>query len=134
MGTNYFLYRAICPHCGVEQDKLHIGKSSAGWCFSLHVIPEEGLSSLEDWMKKCKEGEIKDEYGARYTWDELYEIITKRSWRPATKVPTGYISWDDFYMKNYAEPGPNNLLRAKIGPYCLGHGEGTWDLIPGDFS
>lgn len=39
-----------------------------------------------------------------------------------------------FLASNHAEPGPNGLLRHKIGPYCLGHGEGTWDLMPGEFS
>ena len=36
---------------------------------------------------------------------------------------------------NYAEPGPNGLVRAKInGVHCIGHGEGTWDYITGEFS
>lgn len=30
--------------------------------------------------------------------------------------------------------GPMGLLRHKIGPHCIAHGAGTWDLIPGKFS
>jgi hypothetical protein len=56
MGTNYYSVRR-----GVEEldsdafwalrdedsdDCLHIGKSSLGWCFSLHVIPERGINTL----------------------------------------------------------------------------------------
>ena len=42
MGTNYYLHRPRtneCEHCGRadEAPPLHIGKSSSGWCFSLHV-------------------------------------------------------------------------------------------------
>jgi len=52
MGTNYYLYPASpCKACGRSYEAKHIGKSSAGWCFLLHVIPEEGINDLEDWKK-----------------------------------------------------------------------------------
>ncbi len=38
------------------------------------------------------------------------------------------------YMQNHAEPGPNNLARHSVGIGCDAHGEGTWDLIMGNFS
>lgn len=41
----------------------------------------------------------------------------------------------DWYEKNYAEPGPNNLARHKLIPgHCIGHGSGAYDLIVGNFS
>lgn len=52
MGTNYYLRlkSEICPHCGRgDEGLLHIGKSSAGWCFSLHVMNR--IQSLDDWKK-----------------------------------------------------------------------------------
>lgn len=48
MGTNFYFYEN--PEIN-EEDALHIGKSSAGWCFSLHIIPELGIRDLSDWTK-----------------------------------------------------------------------------------
>ena len=47
MGTNYYLHKKPpCEACGHEPAPLHIGKSSGGWCFSLHVIPEIALTGV----------------------------------------------------------------------------------------
>ena len=103
-----------CPHCQRPYPAKHIGKSSAGWCFALHVIPEEGIHGLEDWEARWDllGTLILDEYGEITSPSTMRAIITDRS-----------------------IPGPNNLLRAKIKQtQCIGHGEGTWDLIIGDFS
>ena len=37
MGTNYYLETDACDKCGRGDGPLHIGNSSAGWCFALHV-------------------------------------------------------------------------------------------------
>lgn len=130
MGTNYYLHEKVCEHCGRSDERLHIGKSSAGWCFSLHVIPEENLESLEEWVARlskpgCK---IVDECGEAVTPEEMLDTITNRHWSAASGWTAKH------YSDNYAIPGPNNLIRHAIGPYCVGHGSGTWDLIPGEFS
>jgi len=62
MGTNYYAQQDSCRHCGRcnKYDRYHIGKSSGGWNFSLHVkgpqehaanheLPEGKFSCLEDW-------------------------------------------------------------------------------------
>ena len=130
MGTNYYLHENVCKCCGRSDPPLHIGKSSAGWCFALHVIPEEGLNSLDDWMDRIVPTLplIRDEYGNKVSWADLRRLIIDRSWKPST------VHSNQFYHDNHAEPGPNGLLRHQIGPYCLGHGKGAWDLIPGEFS
>lgn len=129
MGTNYYLRENACGHCGRSDDQLHIGKSSAGWCFSLHVIPEEGLNSLDDWRIRWTKGRIFDEYGTEVSPDDLIERITERG----SLVPSNWTERD--YEMNSAVPGPNNLARHLIdGRHCVGHGEGTWDLIAGEFS
>ena len=134
MGTNYYLHEPGCPTCGHEPNPpLHIGKSSAGWCFSLHVIndPERpsSIMSLEQWQKEwAKPGlSIRDEYEQTISPEEMLGIITERA---RENPPTD--SFD--YYGNNAQRGPNNLIRHAIDRHCIGWGEGTWDLITGEFS
>ena len=135
MGTNYYLIHkeGTCPHCGHKKEPLHIGKSSYGWCFSLHVEP-----SIDDYPQNLREWEalfnnpdyhIEDEYGDELTVNEMMDKITKRS-HPHPNT------WDNYKLDlNSAEPGPNNLVRHKVdGRHCIGHGDGTWDYITGEFS
>ena len=137
MGTNYYLKLDICEHCRRESEQLHIGKSSAGWCFSLHVrrpgvmwddVPAE---SLDDWRTLWSKPNtmIVDEYGDSIDPAEMERIITGRSWQPSREQD------EHWYVQNQAEPGPFGLARSRIdGRHCIGHGEGTWDLISGEFS
>lgn len=132
MGTNYYWYPGpACKCCKRPFEPLHIGKSSAGWCFSLHVMPERGIEDLDDWERFWKkEGSyIEDEYGTEITPDSMREIITDRS-QPKTPKWT-----PENYRSNYAEPGPNNLARHRLeAGHCQKHGSGTWDCIIGEFS
>jgi hypothetical protein len=139
MGTNYYLRIEPCKHCGRSDEELHIGKSSAGWCFSLHVIPENNINTLYDWIEKFPTGKIFDEYGVEISIGNMLDTILNRSWhkhdenKDWSKDPF-YNSWKDFHNQNNSEFGPNNLLRSKInGGHCIGHGEGTYDLKIGEF-
>ena len=130
MGTNYYLHeKRPCSECHRDYEAKHIGKSSGGWCFSLHVIPEEGIKDLVDWQHRWShcEARIADEYGREVTPDEMLKIITERA---SVRAPSG----PGWYAGNHAEPGPNGLARHRIGRNCIGHGTGTWDLITGEFS
>lgn len=132
MGTNYYLHYDVCPHCNRPSKVEHIGKSSCGWCFSLHVIKDEGdedILSLDDWRKEWnKPGNIIfDEYNRMISPAEMEKIITIRKARDEID--------EKFMEENQAVPGPNNMARSMIdGLHCIGHGEGTWDLIRGNFS
>lgn len=112
MGTNFYLIRECCPHCGRGSDRLHIGKSSAGWCFSLRVHEDDGINSLADWEAQWAQPNtrIVDEYGDVIQIEELRRRILERSW-----------------------DGPGGLRRHLIDSFCIGHGDGTYDLIRGDF-
>lgn len=141
MGTNFYLHtKPDCEHCGAKSEPLHIGKSSGGWCFSLHVIPEMGINTLDDWRKLWLEPgtRIEDEYGRDIGPDEMESIISKRhggmSFDEMRWYGVGYTGEADFHRRNYSMRGPNNLLRHRLGDHCVGHGEGTWDYIVGDFS
>lgn|SRR5574343_134726 len=132
MGTNYYISKGLCPCCGRGEDKLHIGKSPCGWHFSLHVIPEQEINSLEDWKKYWNDHPsetITNEYGDELSREEMLGIITDR--RCLKKIKQS-IEW---YETNQCEPGLNNLVRSRIdGRHCVGHGDGTWDYITGEFS
>lgn len=143
MGTNYYWIKddTTCPHCGrrdPDEERVHIGKSSVGWCFSLHVDPSIGIESLDGWTEMFKTGFIEDEYGNRLSAEDMIKKIVDRS-NPVAFDNKKWISFSyrdeaDFHLKNQSCRGPNNLLRHKIGRYCVGHGAGTWDLIVGEFS
>lgn len=139
MGTNYYWIEPPCPspceHC--QQDRVHIGKSSCGWCFALYV--DDNRHSLADWAACFRKpgSRIEDEYGRIVTIDEMMKVITKRGSNLDQSKPPAYFysSWDEFHQRNDSEPGPNGLVRARVdGKHCIGHGEGTWDYITGWFS
>jgi hypothetical protein len=137
MGTNYYLIEDVCEPCA-RTTSTHIGKSSCGWCFSLHVgrqweptIPK----SLEEWVERWSApgAAIMDEYGYKYTPTEMMDVITNRRCDPYD-LPDGYASWDEFHAINHSTPGPNGLLRHQImDDHCVGHGPGAYDLIVGEF-
>lgn len=109
MGTNYYLLKNVCPTCGRPEERLHIGKSSVGWAFGLHVIPEEGIKTLDDWLPLMDAGVIEDEYGTRIDKAAMLSYITNRS-------------------------HPRGLSRHEIDKrFCVGHGDGTWDYLVGEF-
>lgn len=129
MGTNYYWdENNKCDHCGRSDDPLHIGKSSAGWCFALHVYPDEGIQTLEDWKQKWTTGVISDEYGRTFGAEQMLDIIENRKFEGE---PISQRELDE----NDALRGPNGLLRHRINNWhCIGHGDGTWDYLISDFS
>lgn len=137
MGTNYYVKNSgvKCDHCGHESaPDLHIGKSSGGWYFSLHVIPESGLNTLEDWKSylEIDGNEIVNEYNELLSVEEFLEIVTDRG-RDCTlddlEILSRYIT-----IHTDTEIGNYSLFRPKIdGNHCLGHGE-VWSYITGNFS
>jgi len=140
MGTNYYLHdKPDCNCCGRPFEALHIGKSSGGWCFSLHVIPGDNINTLDDWRALwSKPGAfIRDEYGEQITAQQMNKIITERGREFNWARPNWwghYQSEAQFHGMNHSERGPKGLLRYRIGAHCIGHGEGTWDYIKGEFS
>jgi len=158
MGTNYYWYpKAACECCKREYPSIHIGKSSSGWCFGLHVFNKyeideeiqkyvtEDIKNLEDWKmlwNSC--GYILNEYEEIVSTDEMLSIITDRKdygiknwdeWRRKLNDDPFYSNESHFHKSNHSQRGPNNLLRHKIEKtHCVGHGEGTWDYIRGEFS
>ena len=134
MGTNYYVTKRenVCNACGrADEVSYHFGKSSHGWVFALHVIPEVGLNSLGDWDELLRSADvlIKDEYGGALSVDDLLQVVTeRRGLKP--------VDWSEEKLRsNCAEVGPQNLIRSRVaGKDFVGRGGGTWDLFVGEFS
>jgi|688.fasta_scaffold329841_2 hypothetical protein len=138
MGTNYYSVKKGVEKLDSdsfwslkgEEDLLHIGKSSAGWCFSLHIIPEFNIHDLPGWVPYLFDQDrlIINEYREVLTYEEMIAIITARGReKPCTWT-------QEMYDRNHAEPGPGNLARHALGHGCVRQGAGTWDCIEGEFS
>jgi len=117
------------PFNGQRIRPRHLGVSSGGWCFALHVYPEEGINTLDDWMcllEKPGSG-IFDEYHRLVRLNVMLLDIKDR-WCPP--VERG----EEFYRTQFGEPGPNGMIRHKIQEgRCIGHGPGPWDYFIGTF-
>ena len=111
MGTNYEVATKACPTCG-HYEILHIGKSSGGWCFALHVFPGQSHlpQNLEDWKRLWEqEGNvITNEYGEQLTPRQMEGIVLREKW-----------------------VGAETFRRRDD---CVAHGDGLYDLIEGEFS
>lgn len=113
MGTNYYLKTDCCKHCGRAAKRMHIGKSSGGWCFALHVDPDDGINGLSDWeyLWSLPGAQISDEYGCTISPEEMRDRICSRLWKDGAPK------------------------RHEVdGRHCIGNGSGTYDLITGEFS
>lgn len=130
MGTNYHWHEkpAPCHACGHDDSKvLHIGKSSLGWVFMLHVDPEEGLNTLRDWRDRWLEpgSKILSEYGTLISIDQMLDIILDRE-------HTGEVWSGMKQANNGAIPGPRGLYRGHKNFAPID--DATYDLVDGEFS
>ena len=144
MGTNYYLRKPMnnyCCYCNRHDpiEEIHLGKSSMGWCFGLHVYPEKDIYDWPD-LKKWLVEEMKNnsiivnEYNDIVSLNELEDIITNRESSVLRNFESS-LQEKNFYAVNYALPGPRGLLRHQIlKDHCISHGKGTWDCMVGSFS
>jgi hypothetical protein len=74
-------------------------------------MPDDCISTLDDWRALWnKPGAfIRDEYGEVIALEDMERLITEREWR-------------------------GKPVKRHDDKYCVGHGEGTWDYIVGEFS
>lgn len=136
MGTNYYLHAPKCLHCGKEaEEPLHLGKSSAGWCFSLHLYPEKDLHDWADMWSYIHYKTEEEDYGIRNEYGDpidsalFFSIVWDR------KGQSEKLCDKQWLKDNYATIGPYGLARHVLHPgHCIGHGDGPFDYIIGDFS
>ncbi len=87
MGTNYYAEQNCCETCGRGANRLHIGKSSAGWSFSFHAIDEWDswddlpVSSYQQWLNWLTRSGVRivDEYGQKVTLTEFRIMVNGKA-------------------------------------------------------
>lgn len=157
MGTNYYVTPienklSEIPDTMVNEDGLiHVGKSSMGWCFSLHVYPLYDIMCFRDvcaFIQDYSAG-IVDEYGDDVSYSDLIDVIVKRKRKPLEfprkafdllGVPA-FNNLQEFVSYHENKPHSccfwdyeNNLFRHRIVQgHCIGNGKGTYDYIIGEF-
>lgn len=123
MSTNYYVHLekrsggtpcARCGHPPGAPERLHIGKSSAGWVFLLRVYPGR-LDSWAAWDRLLgslgPEDYIEDEYGRQVGHGFLRALVTMRG----TEEPRG--------LRRPSDDRRSDVRR----------GHGTWDLLSCEF-
>jgi hypothetical protein len=138
MGTNYYWIKDKVlndPDFDLEAVGIHIGKSSAGWAFSLHVTDE--IKSLDDWVDKWATGIIVNEYNEEITPEDMLACITQgrcRNHEAEGSDPMGYASWEEFHRKNGSfRDNETGCLRIRVGGRCVANGKESYDLVEGSF-
>lgn len=130
MGTNFYWHQPanVCESCGHDagSEELHIGKSSAGWCFSLRIHPDLGINELDDWKERwaIPGSRITNEYGDAVSPEEMLKRICERSHPNGDHLTPGWLA------ENGASKGPNGLARHG---YNARPGAGTYDLCDYEF-
>ena len=141
MGTNYYIRQKECQHCHHRPDDIHIGKSSAGWVFALHV--DDQFKCLDDYINYVKDNDLKihNEYDEEIDVDSFKSICLDRGMSITIEQSTNChnhlykttLTVQQYLDRNHAVEGPRNLLRSKIDGHCIGY-DGDIDLIQSDFS
>lgn len=155
MGTNYYAVFdekdvLPAPACDDGPNIVHLGKSSIGWRFSLHVYPEQGIMNLLDVMSDIlfTARRIQDEYKVNYTIAEFLEIVTERE-RKVTypiDIPAPLQSYIyrihnredlvEYYRDHlgYELDDKNLIIHPIDRDHCIGNAKNrTFDFIIGQF-
>ena len=99
MGLNFYLESyPPCPTCGHVAERLHLGKSSAGWAFLFRAYSEFDLMCWDDWFNKIMAGSylIKDEEDRVILLkDFAYMIKKKKKGKRMSDIESGYQEYLD---------------------------------------
>jgi hypothetical protein len=119
MGTNYYWHPGGVRRdevLGQETPNLHVGKSSAGWTFSLRIHPDQDINTLDDWRARWATGVIFDEYDHPVTAAEMEAIVTDRAHPKGLRSHVGLTDAQGLWRSSARYGGP------------------TWDLCDDEFS
>jgi hypothetical protein len=126
MGTNYYVKSERCNCCDHKPDDFHIGKSSYGWYFTMHVTYT--ITNFQDMLIFLVDNRynIYNEYGDKVELEDIIRTICCRS---------GNNTAENYYENSiYCELGQYGLVKFKVGFGCIGSSEiNPIDYVPGDF-
>jgi hypothetical protein len=104
MGTNYYLHTDVCPHCKRERERIHVGKSSAGWPFLFRGYrkwPPDGMpypiTSAYEWREfiadATKHGaKLIDEYGREANLVDFWADVAERQAMPLSDYVRSHLA------------------------------------------
>lgn len=142
--------------CIEETDRLHIGKSSSGWYFTLCIYPELDIYNLSDWNSLFNDSSylIVNEEGTEVSKEDMISAITERKIMDVEKFesieafeehciqkhneveskffenPKLFTSYDEYLESNHAYRGKFGLLGHKSTILDL-RGDEKWkDFLP----
>ncbi|MFD8142499.1 hypothetical protein [Streptomyces sp. NPDC059708] len=78
MSTNYHAFGPF-PGGDAAGQGLHIGQTAAGWRFLFRAHPEQGLTTLDDWLQLLGREEvcIRNEYGRDVSFGEMRQTMSE---------------------------------------------------------
>lgn len=129
MGTNYYVDDDPTCNNPAHTKVLHIGKSSRGWKFGFHAIPDHQppLTSWAAWREFLAVRPIRDEYGQRLTFAAFTRVVEDRATASGTTRPICRV-----------EPTLAEIQRGYGGRYIRSdknfHDDDGFDFYDGDFS
>lgn len=77
MGTNYYTKINNCDKCG-RYDKIHLGKSSAGWQFYFQYNGGKYYKNVDEMTVWLIDKEIKNEYGEVISHDDFWKMVQEK--------------------------------------------------------
>ena len=103
MGNNYEIRIKPCKHCGLSKETIHVGKSSMGWRFSLHVQEEyyKDWDSFKNFLAQTNI-EIVDENNKKWKKKDFIELIEEK------KDGSTHLQYSTQYQK-VVQDGPVDL-------------------------
>jgi hypothetical protein len=90
--------------------QIRVGNSACGWAFNLHVLPDLGITDLEDWIVLMEYGSLEDEYSRLHNTEEFIEDIQQRACDRKQHKPR-------LRPDEPVQLGVNNLLMPFTGGY-----------------
>lgn len=88
MGTNYYVRKKKCPHCGHTPDGIHIGKSSYGWQFSFQYNGGKFYRNVTEMKRWLDSKIIVDEHGNRTSQKDFWKMVEEKQKDPKNKNHT----------------------------------------------
>lgn len=127
MGTNYYVEDEPTCDNPAHVGTLHVGKSSFGWLFGFHAIPEKGLTSWSAWREYLKVAEahdrpITDEYGRTQTLEEFAAFVEGKQNSVGRDPNSLNLSHADYMAQHYPGETSRRYYRDDDG-YEMHEGE-----------